>query len=336
MTSEEIKGLVNVVCNSGRKIRDITLIKTISSSEQELIEFKKAHGDEEFVIDEQPAEILRRELNDFGNEKGCEVEIVGEAFNPEDSVVGKGERKYIVHADVVDGTRETSHKVGLSYFEAGIMPWKKDPRLSDTEFGVVVAIGHDPITGELYSYLNEPQQRVFKVGDYGERLVVEPTTEEDFDSRGFFNTITSFRGTGILPVLKDRMFEEMYGKQKEPDVFHRETLTSCGELINLLRGSTRGVMDLRPAIGFIACRIGMASYTSPIGLCMHPYDVSGVWPLFRDTGRARIVFYDNEMNKLAPEDIPIRNVEMDIGYLACGNEVLFQKAKIALEKVLKL
>jgi len=214
-----------------------------------------------------------------------------------------------------------------------VLPWSENPKLSHTESGLAVAIGFDPITGRLYSYFSGPDGS-YRMDEEGGMEILKPTDEREFNNRGYFNTITSFRGTGILPVLKDRMFEEMYGKPKSPDVFHREILTSCGELINLAKGSTRGVMDLRPAVSMIADRLGLEGYESPAGLCMHPYDVSGVWPIIRDTKKAVIRFYDSNLKEIEPENIPIRDVGMDLGYIACGNEILFEKVITSLRRVL--
>ena len=328
---EKYKELVEVLYTAGRKIRTAALQQALNSTETELIKTRFAEGDEELLIDMKPSEILKNELDKYGKEHGIGIEIVGEAFGNE--IVGNREPKYIVHVDVIDGTRETTHKVGLSYFEAGVLPWSKDPRLSDTCFSIAVAIGFDPITGKLYSYFSDPEGS-YRTDEEGRKEILKPTDEKEFNKRGYFNTITSFRGTGVLPVLKDRMFEEMYGKPESPDVFHREMLTSCGELINVAKGSTRGVMDLRPAVSLIADFLGLEGYKSPAGLCMHPYDVSGAWPIIRDTNKAVIKFYDSNLNEVKPEEIQIRNVKMDLGYIACGNEILFDKVRTSLRKVL--
>lgn len=328
---KEYKELVEVLYTAGRKIRIAALHQVLTFTETELIKTHFAEGDEEFLIDMKPSEILRNELDKYGKGCGIGIEIVGEALDNE--IVGSGKPKYIVHVDVIDGTRETIHKVGLSYFEAGVLPWSENPRLSDTRFGIAVAIGFDPITGKLYSYFSDPEGS-YRRDEEGRKEILKPTDEKEFNNRGYFNTITSFRGTGVLPVLKDRMFEELYGKPENPDVFHREMLTSCGELINIAKGSTRGVMDLRPAVSLIADLLGLEGYKSPAGLCMHPYDVSGAWRIIRDTNKAVIRFYDSNLKEVKPEEIPIRDVEMDLGYIACGNEILFDKVRTSLRKVL--
>jgi hypothetical protein len=334
----DLHSLTCEVYRTGLKIREQTILRALQGSEPELTAWVRAagEGDEQLGLDLQAPQVLEDSLTRFADANGCRIEIIGEAF-PDRRVVGgsAGARpQYLVHVDVIDGTRESMHKVGLSYFEAGILPWSQDPRLAQTVEGIAITNGYDPLTGRLYSYHSSPTGSYRFQEKTKERSELVPTQAQEFNSRGFFNTITSFRGTGILAVLKDRLLEAVYGRVTEPDVFHRETLTSCGELVNLAKGGTRCVMDLRPAVAFVADKLGIGGYESKAGLCMHPYDVSGSWPILRDTRGAVLHFYDEQLRQLKAEDIRLRELDKDIGYIACGNETLFEKVRGALRQVL--
>ncbi len=334
----DLHALTCEVYRTGLKIREQTLRRALQGSESELIAWVRAEGegDEQLHLDVQAPQLLEDSLARFADTNGCVMEIVGEAFSGSKVIGGSAGARphYIVHVDVIDGTRESTHKVGLSYFEAGILPWSQEPRLDQTAEGMAIAIGHDPLTGRLYSYHSGPEGSYRFDEKTNDRSALAPTQAREFNDRGFFNTITGFRGTGILTVLKDRMLEAIYGRVAEPDVFHRETLTSCGELVNLAKGGTRCVMDLRPAVAFIADKLGIGGYESKPGLCMHAYDVAGAWPIIRDTRTAVLRFYDEHLQEIRPEDIRLRELDKDLGYIACGNETLFEKVRAALREVL--
>lgn len=328
-----MKELISELHKAGCLIRDVTLANAMEGRERELTKYTQAPGDDEYTLDKKPSEILIGVMDKYGKASKTGIELVGEAYK--DTIVGyeKKNSDYIVHVDVIDGTREVMHKVGLSYFEAGVLPWSEEPRLADTIQGLAVVIGHDPIDGRQYSYFSG--DRSYRAANLEEKEFLKPTDVADFRDRGYFNIITNFRDMGVLHILKDRVFREIYGISTEPDIFHRETVTSCNELLNLAKGSTRGVMDLRPALRLIAEKLDIPGYESPISLGMHAYDVSGAWPIIRDTKKAVIRFYDENLNELKPGDIKIRELDRNIGYVACGNEELFKKFIGGLEKVLK-
>ena len=91
-------------------------------------------------------------------------------------------------------------------------------------------------------------------------------------------------------------------------------------------------MDLRPGLSIISGQLGLAGYEDTI-LTMHPYDVSGAWPIVRDA-KVAIAFYDGKLREVKPSNIPVRDVDMPVGFLACCNQHLFEKARTALQAVL--
>ena len=328
-------GLSDQLDKAGIEIRDLALKKAKSILLKE---------DEDFT-NWNPSELLKSKLGNYGKKKKRSIEIIGGAYK--DTIVGyeKNKPDYIAHVDIISDINEIMKDFGLSYFQAGMLPWSEEPKLSDTEDGIAMAIGHSPIMAKKYLYVSwfydgcTPFSSRFD--EKYDQEYLQSSKEKDFKG-GFFDVVTNHRNIGILHLLKDRVFREIYGKPKEPDIFHRETVSICHELLSVANGSTRGVMDLRPAVTLIAKKLGISDYESQAGHCAHSYNVSGVWSIIRSAGfdpmykgsGAIIRFYDENLNELKPEDIKIREVKKDLGYIACGNKDLFKKFTKGLEKVL--
>lgn len=211
--------------------------------------------------------------------------LAGEFETGEAIAFGRGEPRYRVLFDPIDGTRLLMHAKNSGWILSGILPEKgEETRLSETLFALQTEI---PLLKHLYAeiYWATPGHGAFCVR---ENLLTGMTTSQSVRARpaqellhGFVSFVNFFpRGKTVMAALEEEFLHEALPQQASAaaPVFEDQHLSSGGQLHALWQGQLRMVVDLRPQLN----RLWRAQ-NKPAVLCAHPYDLC-TWLIAKEGG----------------------------------------------------
>ena len=143
----------------------------------------------------------------------------------------------------------------------------------------------------------------------GIEFLVQPSTAGDLQD-GFLTVSSFFPGTRRLASeLAERIAEETGMVSPIPNLFDDQYISTGGQMVQLMTGRDRCVLDLRPDFNAILGRAGEDRFIES-----HPYDLSGLLAL-KQSG---VVVTDSRGETLnAPLD-----VTTGVGWCGYANETL--------------
>lgn len=210
--------------------------------------------------------------------------LVGEFETGEALAFGKGEPRYRVLFDPIDGTRLLMYAKNSGWILSGILPEKgADSRLADVLFALQTEI---PLLKHLYAetYWAMPGRGAFH---FHENLLTGTHTIAEVHARaskeflhGFVSFVNFFpHGKTTMAALEEDFLKNALAQQAftAAPVFEDQHLSTAGQLQALWQGQLKLVVDVRPQLN----RMWRAQ-NQPTVLCAHPYDLS-TWLIAHET-----------------------------------------------------
>ena len=184
--------------------------------------------------------------------------------------------------DPIDGTRMLMYDKRPAWFLAAIAPDRgEDTSLSDAIASVLVEL---PVSKQTFAdafvatarsateaYRFAVSERDVPAIESGCPIPVGPTRRTDL-SNGFLSVVACFPGTRRLAAdLAERIAETTGNITSTPELFDDQYISTGGQMVQLMTGRDRCVIDLRPLFNRI---LGRAEHDRFIET--HPYDMAGL------------------------------------------------------------
>lgn len=184
--------------------------------------------------------------------------------------------------DPIDGTRMLMYDKRPAWFLAAIAPdCGEDTSLSDVIASVLVEL---PVSKQAFAdaFVTTESESTeacrFAVNEHvppalksGCPIPVGPTQRTDL-SNGFVSVMSCFPGTRRLAAdLAERIAESVGVVTPTPEVFDDQYISTGGQMVQLMTGRDRCVIDLRPLFNRILDRAGGDRFIES-----HPYDLAGL------------------------------------------------------------
>jgi hypothetical protein len=211
--------------------------------------------------------------------------LVGEFETGEAITFGKGEPRYRVLFDPIDGTRWLMYAKNSGWILSGILPEKgEETRLAEVLFALQTEI---PLLKHLYAetYWASPGRGAFH---FHENLLTGEHTSAQVHARaskellhGFVSFVNFFPyGKTVMAALEEDFLQIALAQKAfaAAPVFEDQHLSTAGQLHALWQGQLKLVVDVRPQLN----RMWRAQ-NQPTFLCAHPYDLS-TWLIAHEAG----------------------------------------------------
>jgi fructose-1,6-bisphosphatase/inositol monophosphatase family enzyme len=307
-------GLV-VQCRVASMLREAFLAGTNSLSEA----VTEEGGDRIYAIDRHVEPLLESEIADWPVEY-FPLLLIAEGLG-EDGRKRFGDPdqplRYRVIVDPIDGTRMLMYDKRSAWFLAAVAEDRgEETSLADTFASVLVEL---PTTrqnlADVFLATRDEPTRGVRVEVGGEPASLESGTEfpvrpcEAADLQDGFATVSSFfPGTRRLAAeLAERIAEKAGMVAAVPNLFDDQYISTGGQMVQLMTGRDRCVLDLRPEFNRMLGRSGEDRFIES-----HPYDLAGLLAL----EQAGVVVTDPSGESLeAPLD-----VSTGVGWCGYANE----------------
>ena len=276
-----------------------------------------------FAIDVHAEETLLRGCEEWGKRE-C-VRLLAEGLPPEGVVFGKGEPRWRILVDPIDGTRPLMHDKRAAWSLAGVAPERGD----DTRLSHIVAAamtqlpptwqaGHTRLWasqgggahGELVDQAGPPRA-----------LPVRPSTATSL-RYGFVASCNFFLGAKeLISRIEEAIFAEHLGVAEpwRAELYVDLYMSSGAQVAELALGRDRMVLDVRP---FAHRLLGQTR-----ALCSHPYDLCTA--LIAQEAGCVVTGLDG-----GPLDAPMTTMG-DVGWIGYANQDLARALQPIVQSVLR-
>ena len=240
-------------------------------------------GDRIYAIDREVEPILEAEIAKWPAE--CfPLLLIAEGLGEDGRRVFGGATKPIrfhVIVDPIDGTRMLMYDKRSAWFLAAVAEAQGEATsLADSVASVLVELptSRQTLTDVFLATRETPTRGIrVEVGsvpaalDSGIEFPVQPSTAGDLQD-GFLTVSSFFPGTRRLAAeLAERIAEETGMVSPIPNLFDDQYISTGGQMVQLMTGRDRCVLDLRPNFNAILGRTGKERFIES-----HPYDLSGL------------------------------------------------------------
>lgn len=227
--------------------------------------------------------------------------------------------RFQVIVDPIDGTRMLMYDKRSAWFLAAVAEAQGETTsLADSLASVLVELPTSRQTlADVFLATRETPTRGIRVEvgsapavlDAGIEFSVQPSTAGDLQD-GFLTVSSFFPGTRRLAAeLAERIAEETGMVSPIPNLFDDQYISTGGQIVQLMTGRDRCVLDLRPDFNAILGRTGEDRFIES-----HPYDLSGLLAL-KQSG---VVVTNSRGETL---DAPL-DVTTGVGWCGYANETL--------------
>ncbi len=241
-------------------------------------------GDTIFQIDRHVEDVVQQKISTWP-EACLPLELVMEGLGETGTRrVGpaRGDLKYRLIIDPIDGTRNIMYDKRSAWFLAAVCPVRRtDGRaatLADALAAVMVELPPSKqLLADIFAAERGGALSAMRVNlESRQELPLEVKPSQAMTLRNGFGQVSNFfPGTKVLAAtLMERIVKSTLGAV-EPgtaSVFEDQYITTGGQMVELMLGRDRFCCDLRPL--FYAALRGGGPVTAP-GLECHPYDVAG-------------------------------------------------------------
>ncbi len=184
--------------------------------------------------------------------------------------------------DPIDGTRMLMYDKRSAWFLAAIAPdCGEETSLSDAIASVLVELPVSKQTfadaflatarGATEAYRFAVSERDVPAIKSGCPIPLGPTRRTDL-SNGFLSVVACFPGTRRLAAdLAERIAETTGNVTSTPELFDDQYISTGGQMVQLMTGRDRCVIDLRPLFNRILGRTDHDRFIET-----HPYDMAGL------------------------------------------------------------
>jgi hypothetical protein len=211
--------------------------------------------------------------------------LVGEFDAGEAIAFGKGEPRYRVLFDPIDGTRLLMYAKNSGWILSGILAEKgADTRLAEVLFALQTEI---PLLKHLYAetYWAKPGRGAFRLQENmlnGEHTIAEVHARTSKELlHGFVSFVNFFPyGKTVMAALEEDFLHIALAQKTfaAAPVFEDQHLSTAGQLHALWQGQLKLVVDVRPQLNRM-----WRLQDKPTVLCAHPYDLS-TWLIAHEAG----------------------------------------------------
>lgn len=244
------------------------------------------------------------------------VGLFAEGLSTAPLIVGgnmNSEPKYWLLIDPVDGTRGLMYEKRSAYFLAAAAPGScANPRLSDCVTSVAVEIappkaGYADIFAWTAGENVRAERRSLVDGALMSTDLVRPSTAEGLSDA--FGTVVAF-----FPMGKSVAAElaEQIAAANNALIFEDQYISSGGQMIELLTGHDRFIVDIRPLL------------SRERSACCHPYDLA-LAPLAKAAGVILCAPDGGELD--APFDL-----NLDVGWCGYANAAIKEMVHPIVER----
>ena len=189
--------------------------------------------------------------------------------------------RFRVIVDPIDGTRMLMYDKRSAWFLAAVAEDRGETTsLADSFASVLVELPTSRQNlADLFLATRVDPTRGFRIEvgadaaspAWGEEFLVQPSLSEDL-SDGFVTVCSFFPGTRLLAAeLAERIAEETGMLTPVPEIFDDQYMSTGGQMVQLMTGRDRCVIDLRPDLNN---RLGLRGDDRFIE--SHPYDLAGL------------------------------------------------------------
>lgn len=278
-------------------------------------------GDRIYAIDREVEPILEAEIGKWPDE--CfPLLLIAEGLGKDGRrVFGDATKpiRFQVIVDPIDGTRMLMYDKRSAWFLAAVAEAHGEvTSLADSVASVLVELPTSRQTlADVFLATRETPTRGIRVEvrsapaelDSGIEFPVQSSTAGDLQD-GFLTVSSFFPGTRRLAAeLAERIAEETGMVSPIPNLFDDQYISTGGQMVQLMTGRDRCVLDLRPDFNAILGRAGEERFIES-----HPYDLSGLLAL-KQSG---VVVTDSWGETL---DAPL-DVTTGVGWCGYANETL--------------
>ena len=301
----------------GEAVRDDVLAACRASSVEAMAAYDDSgQGDTAFAVDR----VSEARLVGLVEGLGVAVLLVAEGLDPAGVRLGRGEPRWTVLVDPLDGTRPLAHQKRSAWALLGAAPGTGGS-LADLEVSVAVEVP------TVKAGAADVLSAVRGGGVQGERvdlrdgrrapLPVRPSTATGVE-QGYGGVARYFPGAREeLAAIDDAVARRVLGPARpgKAQAFEDQYCTG-GTLVELAVGHDRWACDLRPLLG-----------TARAGICAHPYDLAG-WLVAAEAG-VRVLHPDG-----GPLDAPL-DLTSDVAWAAYANDAVRAQVEPALQAELR-
>lgn len=278
-------------------------------------------GDRIYAIDREVEPILEAEIASWPNE--CfPLLLIAEGLGEDGRrVFGDATKpvRFQVIVDPIDGTRMLMYDKRSAWFLAAVAEVRGEATsLADSVASVLVELPTSRQTlADVFLATHETATQGIRVEagsepatlESGVEFPVQPSTAKDLRD-GFLTVSSFFPGTRRLAAeLAERIAEETGMVSPIPNLFDDQYISTGGQMVQLMTGRDRCVLDLRPDFNAILGRTGEERLIES-----HPYDLSGLLAL-KQSG---VVVTNSRGETL---DAPL-DVTTGVGWCGYANETL--------------
>lgn len=329
--AERLAGLGLVVqCRVASMLREAFLAGTNSLSET----VAEEGGDRIYAIDRHVEPLLESEIANWPDE--CfPLLLIAEGLGADGRKrIGDPDQplRYRVIVDPIDGTRMLMYDKRSAWFLAAVAEDRGEATsLNDTFASVLVELPttrqnladvfltnrHQPTRGVRVEVGREPAAL-----ESGTPFPVRPCQTPDLQD-GFATVSSFFPGTRRLAAeLAERIAEKAGMVAAVPNLFDDQYISTGGQMVQLMTGRDRCVLDLRPEFNRILGRSGENRFIES-----HPYDLAGLLAL----KQAGVVVTDPSGNSL---DAPL-DVSTGVGWCGYANEKIRSLVEPVVQEFLR-